>query len=78
MPKTGLDALLRPEDSVFALIDPCQFATFRAVNNVVGLAKEAKLSGAQHGPAGLWCLIKGIQDVFPQQRPAANAFNESP
>jgi hypothetical protein len=46
MPKTGLDALLRPEDSILVLIDhqPYQFANLHSheptmvVNNVVGLA----------------------------------------
>lgn len=46
MPKAGLDALLRPQDSVVVLIDhqPFQFASLNSheptmiVNNVVGLA----------------------------------------
>ncbi len=45
MPKTGLDGLLRPEDSVLSLIDhqAFQFANLHSheptmiVNNVVGL-----------------------------------------
>jgi nicotinamidase-related amidase len=48
--KTGLDALLRPEDSVLVLIDhqPFQFANLHSheptmiVNNVIGLAKAAR------------------------------------
>ena len=53
MPKTGLPALLRPEDSIVVLIDhePYQFANLHSheptmiVNNVVGLAKGAKVFG---------------------------------
>jgi len=49
--KTGLAALLRPEDSVLVLIDhqPYQFANLHSheptliVNNVIGLAKTAKV-----------------------------------
>jgi nicotinamidase-related amidase len=82
VPKTGLNALLRPEDSVLALVDhqPFQFANLHSheptmiVNNVVGLAKAAKLFGV---PTILSTvlqdrgghLIKGIQDVFPEQKP---------
>jgi nicotinamidase-related amidase len=51
--KTGLDALLTPEESVLLLIDhqPFQFANLHSheptmiVNNVVGLAKTAKAFG---------------------------------
>jgi nicotinamidase-related amidase len=54
MPKTGLDALLRPEDSIVVLIDhqPFQFANLHGheptmiANNVIGLAKTAKVFGA--------------------------------
>jgi nicotinamidase-related amidase len=82
MPKTGLDALLRPEDSVLALIDhqPFQFANLHSheptliMNNVVGLAKAAKLFGVPtilstvlQDRGGF--LIKGLQDVFPEQEP---------
>lgn len=82
MPKAGLDALLRPEDSVLALIDhqPFQFANLHSheptmiVNNVVGLAKTAKLfsvptilSTVLQDRGGY--LIKGLQDVFPEQKP---------
>jgi nicotinamidase-related amidase len=82
MPKSGLDALLRPEDSVLALIDhqPFQFANLHSheptmiVNNVVGLAKAAKLFGVPtilstvlQDRGGY--LIKGIHDVFPEQKP---------
>ena len=51
MSKTGLQALLTPKDSVLLLIDhqPFQFANLHSheptliVNNVVGLAKTAKV-----------------------------------
>lgn len=51
--KTGLDALLTPEESVLLLIDhqPFQFAGLNSheptmvVNNVVGLAKTVKAFG---------------------------------
>jgi len=80
--KTGLDALLTPENSVLVLIDhqPFQFANLHSheptmvVNNVVGLAKGAKAFGV---PTILTTvleerggyLIKGLQDVFPEQKP---------
>lgn len=80
--KTGLDALLRPEDSILVLIDhqPYQFANLNSheptmiVNNVIGLAKAAKVFGV---PTILTTvleerggyLIKGLQDVFPEQKP---------
>jgi nicotinamidase-related amidase len=80
--KSGLSALLRPEDSVVVLIDhqPFQFANLHShepgavVNNVVGLAKAAKafqvptiLTTVLESRGGL--LIKGLQDVFPEQKP---------
>jgi hypothetical protein len=51
--KTGLEALVTPEESVLLLIDhqPFQFANLHSheptmvVNNVVGLAKTAKVFG---------------------------------
>ena len=51
--KTGLNALLTPEESVLVLIDhqPFQFANLNSheptmiVNNVIGLAKTAKAFG---------------------------------
>src|SRR5260221_5420469 len=81
-PKTGLDALLRPEDSILVLIDhqPYQFANLHSheptmiVNNVIGLAKTAKVFNvptilttviAERGGY----LIQGLQDVFPEQKP---------
>jgi len=85
--KTGLDALLTPEDSVLVLIDhqPFQFANLHShepsmvVNNVVGLAKAAKAFGV---PTILTTvleerggyLIKGLQDVFPDQKPINRTF----
>ncbi|MBB3224012.1 hydrolase [Pseudoduganella umbonata] len=87
MSKTGLPALLRPEDSIIVLIDhqPYQFANLHSheptmiVNNVVGLAKAAKVFGV---PTILTTviedrggnLIKGLQDVFPDQKPIDRTF----
>ncbi len=87
MPKAGLDALLTPADSVLVLIDhqPFQFANLHSheptmvVNNVVGLAKTAKAFGV---PTILTTvleerggfLIKGLQDVFPNQKPINRTF----
>lgn len=85
--KTGLDALLRPEDSILVLIDhqPFQFANLNSheptmiINAVIGLAKAAKVYGvptvlttvlAARGGA----LIKGLQDVFPDQKPIDRTF----
>ena len=85
--KTGLDALLRPEDSVLVLIDhqPFQFANLHSheptmiVNNVIGLAKTAKvfevptiLTTVLEERGGF--LIKGLQDVFPDQKPIDRTF----
>ncbi|WP_454715657.1 hydrolase [Caulobacter segnis] len=87
MPKTGLDALLRPEDSFLVLIDhqPYQFANLNSheptmiVNNVIGLAKGAKvfdvptlLTTVIEERGGY--LIKGLQDVFPDQKPIDRTF----
>jgi nicotinamidase-related amidase len=87
MPKTGLDALLRPEDSILVLIDhqPYQFANLHSheptmvVNNAVGLAKTAKvfnvptiLTTVIEERGGY--LIKGLQDVFPDQKPINRTF----
>lgn len=87
MPKTGLDALLRPKDSILVLIDhqPYQFANLNSheptmiTNNVIGLAKTAKVFDvptilttvlAERGGH----LIKGLQDVFPEQKPIDRSF----
>jgi nicotinamidase-related amidase len=85
--KTGLDALLTPENSVLLLMDhqPFQFAAVNSheptmvINNVVGLAKTAKAFGV---PTILTTvleerggyLIKGLQDVFPEQTPIDRTF----
>ena len=80
--KNGLEALLTPQKSVLVLIDhqPFQFANLHSheptmiVNNVVGLAKAAKgfnvptiltTVTAERGGD----IIKGLQDVFPNQKP---------
>ncbi|MEU9746383.1 hydrolase [Streptomyces niveus] len=80
--KAGLGALLTPEESVLVLIDhqPFQFANLHSheptmvVNNVVGLAKAAKvfdvptiLTTVLEERGGL--LLQGLQDVFPEQKP---------
>ncbi|MDT0306050.1 hydrolase [Streptomyces sp. DSM 44917] len=86
-PKTGLDALLTPEESALVLIDhqPFQFANLHShdpaqiVNNVVGLAKTAKGYGV---PTILTTvleergghLIQPLQDVFPDQKPINRTF----
>jgi len=82
VPKTGLNALLRPEDSIVVLIDhqPFQFTNLNShdatmiVNNVVGLAKGAKvfnvptiLTTVIEERGGY--LIKQLQDVYPDQKP---------
>ena len=82
MKRTGLEALLTPEESVLLLIDhqPFQFANLHSheptmiVNNVIGLAKGAKAFGVPtilttvlEERGGL--LIKGLQEVFPEQKP---------
>ena len=80
--KAGLDALLTPDNCVLLLIDhqPFQFAGLRShdtqtiINNVVALAKSAKVFGV---PTLLTTvverqgghLLKALQDVFPQQKP---------
>jgi len=86
-PKTGLEALLRPEDSILVLIDhqPYQFANLNShepatiINNVIGLAKTAKvfnvptiLTTVVEERGGY--IIKGLQDVFPEQKPINRTF----
>lgn len=87
MSKTGLEALLTPENSILVLIDhqPYQFANLHSheptiiVNNVVGLAKAAKVFNV---PTILTTvieergghIIKGLQDVFPEQKPIDRTF----
>src|SRR6476659_9123916 len=85
--KAGLDALLTPQNSALILIDhqPFQFANLHSheptmvVNNVIALAKTAKIFGV---PTILTTvledrggkLIKGLQDVFPDQKPIDRTF----
>ena len=86
-PKIGLDGLLRPDNSVLVLIDhqPYQFANLHSheptmiINNVIALAKLAKvfnvptiLSTVIEERGGY--LIKGLQDVFPDQKPINRTF----
>jgi nicotinamidase-related amidase len=86
-PKVGLDGLLRPDNSVLVLIDhqPYQFANLHSheptmiINNVIALAKLAKVfnvptivSTVIEERGGY--LIKGLQDVFPDQRPINRTF----
>src|SRR5258708_9822595 len=83
----GLSALLTPEECVVVLIDhqPFQFATLHSheptmiINNVIGLAKAAKifkvptiLTTVVEDRGGK--LIKGLQDVFPDQKPIDRTF----
>jgi nicotinamidase-related amidase len=85
--RTGLEALLSPERSVLLLIDhqPFQFANLNShdptliINNVVGLAKAAKafsvptvLTTVTEERGGY--LLKGIQDVYPEQKPINRTF----
>ena len=85
--KTGLEALLRPEDSTLVLIDhqPYQFANLHSheptmiINNVIALAKLAKvfnvptiLTSVIEERGGY--LIKGLLDVFPEQKPINRTF----
>jgi nicotinamidase-related amidase len=84
---TGLPALLNPEECVVVLIDhqPFQFANLHSheptliVNNVIGLAKFAKafkvpviLTTVLEARGGK--LIKGLQDVFPDQKPIDRTY----
>jgi nicotinamidase-related amidase len=85
--KAGLEALLTPEESVLVLIDhqPYQVANLNSheptviVNNVVGLAKLAKvfdvptvLTTVIEERGGY--LIKALQDVFPDQKPINRTY----
>jgi len=86
-PKAGLAALLTPDNCVLILIDhqPFQFAGLRShdtqsiINNVVGLAKSAKmfrvptlLTTVLERQGGY--LLKPLQDVFPEQKPIDRTF----
>jgi nicotinamidase-related amidase len=85
--KTGLGALLTPDNCALILIDhqPFQFAGLRShdtqtiVNNVVGLTKAAKnfavptlFTTVVENKGGY--LIKQLQDVFPEQKPIDRTF----
>jgi nicotinamidase-related amidase len=85
--KTGLDALLRPADSILVLIDhqPYQFANLHSheptmiVNNVIGLAKIAKVFDVPTVLTTVLAarggnLIKGLQEVYPDQKPIDRTF----
>src|SRR3954467_15297193 len=85
--KSGLGALLTPDNCALILIDhqPFQFAGLRShdsqtvINNVVGLAKSARIFGV---PTLLTTvlekqgghLLKQLQDVFPEQKPIDRTF----
>jgi nicotinamidase-related amidase len=85
--KAGLGALLTPDNCVLILIDhqPYQFAGLRShdsqtiINNVVGLAKTAKVFGV---PTLLTTVVeerggyilKQLQDIFPSQKPINRTF----
>jgi isochorismate hydrolase len=87
---TGLSALLTPEECVVLLIDhqPFQFANLHSheptmiVNNVIGLAKFAKafkvpviLTTVLEARGGK--IIKGLQDVFPDQKPVDRTYTNA-
>jgi len=86
-PKSGLAGLLRPAESIVVLVDhqPYQFTNLHShepqmvINNVVGLAKTAKvfnvptvLTTVVEERGGY--LIKQLQDVFPEQKPINRTF----
>ena len=80
--RTGLDALLTPSNCLLLLIDhqPFQFSALQShdpgliLNNVIGLAKTARLFGV---PTILSTVLQdrggflpaGLQAVFPDQKP---------
>lgn len=85
--KTGLSALLTPENCVVLLIDhqPFQLANVNSheptmvINNTVGLAKTAKafsiptiLTTVTEERGGV--IFKQVQDVFPEQKPINRTF----
>src|SRR5258706_6783050 len=84
---TGIPALMTPEECVVVLIDhqPFQIANLHSheptmvVNNVIGLAKFAKafkvpviLTTVLEARGGR--IIKGLQDVFPDQKPIDRTY----
>lgn len=85
--KNGLGALLTPDNCALLLIDhqAFQFAGLKShdgqtiINNVVGLAKAAKifnvptlLTTVLEERGGY--LLKQLQDVFPEQKPLDRTF----
>jgi nicotinamidase-related amidase len=82
MNRSGLEALVTPEESILLLMDhqPFQFANLHShepqmvVNNVVALTKGAKAFGVPtilttiNASTG-GALLTGIQEVFPEQTP---------
>src|SRR2546429_9761948 len=85
--KAGLGALLTPGNCALILIDhqPFQFAGLRShdtqtvINNVIGLAKSAKIFGVPtlfttvvQDRGGY--LLKQLQDVLPEQKPIDRTF----
>src|SRR5437870_13838494 len=72
-PKNGLNALLTPAESVLILIDhePFQFANLHShepmmiVNNVIGLAKAAKIFNV---PTILTTVVED-REQFPDEKP---------
>ena len=85
--KAGLGALLAPDNCALILIDhqPFQFAGLRShdtqtiINNVLGLAKSAKVFGVPtllttvvERQGGV--LIKQLQEIFPEQKPIDRTF----
>src|SRR6266513_3153155 len=86
-PKAGIEALLTPDNCVLILIDhqPFQFAGLRShdtqtiINNVVGLAKAAKVFGVPTLLTTVFerqggYLLKSLQDVFPDQKTIDRTF----
>ena len=86
-PFAGIDALLTPDNCVLLLIDhqPFQFAGLRShdsqsiINNVVGLAKAAKVfkvptlfTTVVEERGGY--LLDPLQAVFPEQKPIDRTF----
>src|SRR5258708_36324292 len=87
---TGLDALLRQEDSVLALVDhqSFQFATLHSheptliMNKVVGLAKAAKLFGV---PTIVSAVLQGrggdlspraLRQIFPAKAKRSHSYSD--
>src|ERR1700744_4884254 len=84
---SGLDTLLTPEESVLVLVDhqAFQFANMHShdaqvvVGNTVALAKTAKVFGVPTilttvNEDGGGYILKGIQDVYPDQKPINRSF----